>query len=130
MADGYNPNNNIIVLKEGDTFNMVLDIKQKVTQPGGFELVDDVPSIDFARNDMAIKIGWKDDCGKVVTYRIKQGVELEVPAGPIGPQIDLEVDTYLPGNESLTQLDLFNGLGKINRNDYIEAVPGSVRRLH
>lgn len=85
--------------------------------------------MDFARNDMAIKLGWKDDCGKVVTYRVKQGVELKVPSGPIGPQIDLGADKYLPGNKSLTQLDLFNGLGKVNRNDYIEAVPGSVRRL-
>lgn len=108
---------------------MVLDSKQKVTQPGGFALLNDVPSREFARNDMAIKYGWKDDCGKIATYRVKEGVELNALSGPIGPQIDLGVDKYLPGNMSLTQLDLFNGLGEINRNDYIEVVHGSVRKL-
>lgn len=127
--DGYVPENNLVTLKSGDTFNMVLDSKQKTSSPGGFALKDDVPSVEFARKDMAIKYGWKDDCGKVATYRVKEGVEITCPAGPIGPQIDLGVDQYLPGNISLTQYDLFNGLGRINRNDYIEVVPGSVRRL-
>lgn len=121
--------NNVIKLKLGDTFNMVLDNKQKVTRPGGFALLDDVPSRAFARNDMAIKYGWKDDCGKIAIYRVKEGSELNALSEPIGPQIDLGVDKYLPGNMSLTQLDLFNGLGEINRNDYIEVVHGSVRKL-
>ena len=128
--DGYNPKDHIIKLKEGDTFNMVLDKKQKVSQPGGFGIVNDVPNREFARNDMAIKLDWKDDCGKIATYRVKSGKELNVPSGPIGPQIDLKADKYLPGNTGITQLDLFNGLGRINRTDYIEAVPGSVRRLN
>ena len=128
--DGYNPKDHMIKLKEGDTFNMVLDKKQKVSQPGGFGIVNDVPNREFARNDMAIKLDWKDDCGKIATYRVKSGKELNVPSGPIGPQIDLKADKYLPGNTGITQLDLFNGLGRINRTDYIEAVPGSVRRLN
>lgn len=78
---------------------------------------------------MAIKSNWKMDCGKVVTYKVKQGVELNVPSGSIGPQIDLKVDKYLPGNNSVTQLDLFNDLGNIDRNNYIEYVPGSLRKF-
>lgn len=31
--NGYNPKDNIIKLKEGDTFNMVLDRNQKVSHP-------------------------------------------------------------------------------------------------
>lgn len=54
--EGYKPSDNVITLKEGDTFKMVLDNKQKITQPGGFGLLNDVPSIDFTRNDMAIKV--------------------------------------------------------------------------
>ncbi len=127
--DGYMPSEHMVTLKSGDTFNMVLDSKQKTSQPGGFALKEDVPSVEFARKDMAIKYGWKDDCGKVVTYRVKDGVELICPAGPIGPQIDLGVDMYLPGNSSLTQYDLFNGLGRINRMDFIEVVPGSIKRI-
>ena len=127
--DGYKPSEHMVTLKSGDTFNMVLDSKQKTSNPGGFALKEDVPSVEFARKDMAIKYDWKDDCGKVVTYRVKDGVELICPAGPIGPQIDLGVDMYLPGNSSLTQYDLFNGLGRINRTDFIEVVPGSIKRI-
>lgn len=39
------------------------------------------------------------------------------------------VDKYLSGSDALTQYNLFYGLGKVNRNDYIEVVPGAVRRL-
>jgi hypothetical protein len=127
--DGYNPTDNIITLKEGDRFKMVLDQKQKATQPGGFGILDDVPNVNFARNDMAIKLDWKKDCKRVVEYEVKPGVELKVPSGPIGPQIDLKADKYLTGNTSATQLDLFNGMGRINRNDYIEYVPGSTKNL-
>ena len=127
--EGYKPSDNVITLKEGDTFKMVLDNKQKITQPGGFGLLNDVPSIEFTRNDMAIKVDWKKNCGKVGEFKVKPGVELNVPSGPIGPQIDLKADKYLKGNTSLTQLDLFNGLGKINRNDYIEIVHGSIKKL-
>ncbi|MEE3471491.1 MAG: DUF6531 domain-containing protein [Butyrivibrio hungatei] len=128
--DGYDPKKHIVKLKEGDTFNMVLDKNQKVTRPGGFGIKEDVPSVDFARKDMAIKDDWKKDCGKVAKFRVKKGVELYCPSGPIGPQVDTKTDTYLPGNTSLTQYDLFNGMGTIDRNDYIEYVPGSMRPLN
>ncbi|MCR5195465.1 MAG: hypothetical protein K6D38_04050 [Pseudobutyrivibrio sp.] len=127
--DGYNSNANKVTLKSGDTFNMVLDSRQKTSKPGGFGIKEDVPSVEFARNDIAIKYGWKDDCGKIATYRVKEGVELTCPSGPIGPQIDLTVNKYLPGNMGLTQYDLFSGLGMVDRNMYIEVVPGTVRRL-
>jgi hypothetical protein len=78
---------------------------------------------------MAIKLDWKKDCKRVVKYRVKHGVELNVPSGPIGPQIDLKADKYLTGNTSSIQLDLFNRMGRINRNDYIEYVPDSNKNL-
>ena len=127
--DGYDPKLNVTTLKEGDTFNMVLDNNQPISKPGGFGLKDDIPNVEFARNDMAIKSNWKKDCGKVVTYRVKEGVELNVMQGPVGPQIDLNANTYLPGNSSITQYDLFNGMSNINRMDFIEYIPGSLRKL-
>ena len=36
---------------------------------------------------------------------------------------------YLPGNSSLTQYDLFNGLGRINRTDFIDVVPVWIKRI-
>lgn len=52
---GYNPDQNIMTLKEGDTFNMVLDRNQPINRQGGFGIMDDVPSSDFARDNIAIK---------------------------------------------------------------------------
>jgi len=126
-SEGYNPNNNIRVLKEGDTFNMVLTRGQDIDMSGGFGILNDVPSTSFARNNMGIKSNWKVDCEKTVIYKIKPGMELHCPSGPIGPQIDLDIDRYLPGDMSLTQLDLFKGLGKIERLDYIEPIEDSVK---
>ena len=126
---GYDPEQNITTLKEGDTFNMVLDRSQPLDKPGGFGLLDDVPNSNFARNNMAIKNNWKADCGKVVTYQVKSGVTLDVRTGPIGPQIDLGVDKYLPGDISLTQLDLFKGLSGIDRMDYIEPLLDTLKFL-
>ena len=129
--EGYNPSANILPLKAGDTFNMVLDRGQEPTSPGGWAIIDDVPNVAFVRNDMAVKSNWKDNCGVLVTYRVKDGATLNAAAGPIGPQIDLWTDTYLTGNQDAVQLDLFNGLAwPYNRNDYIEYVPGSMRELH
>lgn len=126
---GYDPEQNIATLKEGDTFNMVLDRSQPLDKPGGFGLLDDVPNSNFARNNMAIKSNWKADCGKVVTYQVKSGVTLDVRTGPIGPQIDLGVDKYLTGDISLTQLDLFKGLSNIDRMDYIEPLLDTLKFL-
>jgi len=116
-------------VRSNDTFKMVLDNNQPLSKPGGFGILEDVPNIEFARNDMAIKSNWKMDCGKVATYKVKQGIKLNVPSGPIGAQIDLKADKYLPGNNSVTQLDLFNRIGNIDRNNYIEYVPDSLRKL-
>ena len=126
---GYDPNKNIITLNEGDTFYMVLDSDQAFWEPGGFGLKENVTDVSFARNDMAIKYGWKKDCGLVAEYRIKPGIKLDVHAGPIGPQVDLGADKYLPGNLELTQYDLFHNFNAVNRLDYIEYVKGSLRKL-
>lgn len=52
---------------------------------------------------------------------------MNVRQGPIGPQIDLEANKYLPGNSNLTQYELFKGLTG-NRMDYIEFV--SLKRIN
>ena len=125
--EGYDSAGNILPLKEGDTFYMVLDKKQPTEWPGGWALIDEVPNRAFVRNDMAVKSNWKNDCGKLVQYRIKPGVELNAEAGPIGPQIDLWTDTYLAGNMNLIQLDLFKGFPRdANKLEYIELVEDSI----
>ncbi|MFD0048209.1 ribonuclease YeeF family protein [Actinomycetes bacterium NPDC127524] len=94
------------VLKSGDTFEMVLDNKQPLNKPGSFGTYDTISGVEYAKNKLAIKSDWKEDFGKVVTYRVKQGVELPVLKGPVGPQIDLAADKYLPGGGTQLQIML------------------------
>ncbi|WP_339158197.1 hypothetical protein MKX50_01360 [Paenibacillus sp. FSL W8-0186] len=111
-------------LKPGDTFQMALDSTQPVTSPGNFATFDNIPNIDFVRNNLAVKSDWKVDCSKVVTYKVKEGVELPVIKGPVGPQIDLNADKYLPGGSNQIQMLLPRGTDKM---DYLEVV--SVRSI-
>ena len=85
---------------------------------------------EFLKN--FLEIIWQSraiDCGKVITYQVKSGVTLDMRSGPIGPQIDLGADKYLPGDISLTQLDLFKGLNGIDRMNYIEPLLDTLKFL-
>ncbi|MFL0252918.1 hypothetical protein ACJDT4_21150 [Clostridium neuense] len=121
--EGYTPV--ITTLKGGEQFNMVLNADAELDELGGWGLIDDVPDIKFVNSNMGVKSNWKTNLGKVVRCEVNDGVTLNAFSGPIGPQVDLAADTYLPGDLSLTQLDLFNGMGKIERTDYIHAISGS-----
>lgn len=41
---------------------------------------------------------------------VREGIELNVFSGPVGPQIDLTKDVYLPGDLFITQYNLFGNL--------------------
>jgi len=107
------------VLKSGDTFEMVLDNAQPIHKPGSFGTFDKITGIEYAKENLAIKSNWKEDFGKVVTYRVKQGVELPVLEGPVGPQIDLNADKYLPGGGTQIQIMLDWKEDKMN---YLEVI--------
>ncbi|PJI07819.1 MULTISPECIES: hypothetical protein [Clostridium] len=113
------------ILKPGDTFQMALDSTQPVTSPGGFATFDNIPNVDYVRNNLAVKSDWKVDCSKVVTYRVKQGVDLHVLEGPVGPQIDINADKYLPGGGTQIQMLLDRS---VNKMDYLEVV--SIRSIN
>lgn len=56
-------------------------------------------------------------------FEVNSGTELNVNAGPVGPQIDLRADLYLPGDTTITQYDLFSNLGSgIKREDYVHII--------
>lgn len=122
-TEGYTPV--ITTLKGGDQFNMVLNADAELDELGGWGLIDDVPDIKFVNSNMGVKSNWKTNLGKVVRCEVNDGVTLNAFSGPIGPQVDLAAYTYLTGDLSLIQLDLFNGMGKIERTDYIHAISGS-----
>ena len=70
-----------------------------------------------------MKYNWKTSCNVIREFEINDGIQLNVNAGPVGPQIDLGADMYMPGNTSITQYDLFSNLGSgINRQDYVHIV--------
>lgn len=98
---------------------MVLSKTQPVTSPGNFATFDNIPNIEYVRNNLTVKVDWKPDCSKVVTYRVKEGMEISVIKGPVGPQIDLTVDKYLSGGGS--QIQFFID-GNVNKMDYLEVV--------
>lgn len=115
--DGYIPKDTI--LKSGDTFQMALDSSQPVTSPGRFATTNNISSVDFVRNNLAVKSDWKADCSKVIEYRVKGGVEIPVQIGPVGAQIDINIDKYLPGGANQIFINLGRG---VNMMDYLEVV--------
>ncbi|GFN30967.1 hypothetical protein [Paenibacillus xylaniclasticus] len=122
--EGFDTSLHTSTLKSGDTFHMALDSSQPLTSPGNFATYDEITSVAYVRNNLAVKSDWKQDCSKVVTYRVKEGVEIPVIQGPVGPQIDLNADLYLPGGGTQVQLLLDRG---VNKMDYLEIV--SVRSI-
>ncbi|WP_160724835.1 hypothetical protein [Bacillus sp. USDA818B3_A] len=120
--DGYVPKDSI--LKEGETFQMALASGQPLTTPGRFSTKDHITSVEFVRNQLAVKSDWKADCSVVVEYRVKAGKELPVQTGPVGPQIDVNADKYLSGGASQIFIKLDRS---VNMMDYLEIV--SVRTI-
>ncbi|MCP5014685.1 MAG: hypothetical protein GY938_05300, partial [Ketobacter sp.] len=92
---GYDPNSNVRTMNPGETFNMIVD-NGKENMPGRFGTVDDIPNVNYGRQNLAIKEEWKPTLDNVVTYRVKK--PFDVYEGPVGPQID--GSTYLEGGGS------------------------------
>ncbi|MCL2145010.1 MAG: hemagglutinin repeat-containing protein [Endomicrobia bacterium] len=126
---GYNATAHSIQLTSADTFNMVLNKGQPF--PGTFGVKENITSITQARNDLALKVAWKPEPATVVTYRPKENVILEALYGPIGSQIDLPANKFLPGNPNMTQYELLfpKGILPEQRINFIEEVPESLRNL-
>lgn len=110
-------------LKSGDRFFMAVENDAKENMIGGFGVKERINSTDFVRNNLAVKEEWKPTCNTIREFEVNNGVELNVNAGPVGPQIDLDADVYLPGDTTITQYELFANLGKdIDRQDYVHIV--------
>ena len=111
------------VLKAGDRFYMAVENNAPENMIGGFGVREKILSVQFVRKNLAVKSNWKNTCNVIREFEVNEGVNLNVLEGPVGPQIDLPIDTYLPGDMSITQYDLFSKLGSgINRGDYVHIV--------
>ena len=115
---GYTPKK--VVLKPGDTFEMAMHPDQDDFRPGNFGTdMNSIQNIDYVRDNLAVKSNWKDKIDRVNQYRVKDGVELPAQVGPIGPQIDLGTDRYLPGGPNQIELLLDRA---INKMEYLELI--------
>lgn len=127
---GYEPEE--VVLHSGDRFNMVMYRKDAKLPNyiGGFGLVEEVPDASFVRNNLAIKVEWKKSPFVQTTFEVREGVELHVLKGPIGPQIDIPAGKVYPGDMNLTQYDLFGLYPKnINRAKYVVRIRELTRNI-
>ena len=110
-------------LKTGDRFFMAVENDAPENVIGGFGVKERIESTDFVRNNLAVKYDWKTSCNVIREFEVNSGVELKVNAGPVGPQIDLRADIYLPGSTTISQYDLFSNLGSgIKREEYVHIV--------
>ena len=108
------------ILKGGDTFEMAMAprSKQLDTWPGNFATdINTISDRQYVRDRLAVKYNWKPDIDRVVQYRVKEGSEIPANVGPIGPQIDLEINRYLPGGPN--QIEMLMGREKMN---YLEII--------
>ncbi|CCO10692.2 hypothetical protein [Carnobacterium maltaromaticum] len=116
--DGYVPNE--ATLKSGGKFEMALSSNQPASSPGRFGTTPNtIEDIEYVRNNLAVKQEWKPDVGKVVLYEVKEGAEIPILKGPVGPQVDLTTNTYLNGGADQVQI-LFDR--EKNMMDYLNII--------
>lgn len=110
-------------LNPGDRFFMAVENDAPENLIGGFGVRERIESTYFVRNNLAVKYDWKTSCNVIREFEVNSGIHLNVNAGPVGPQIDLRANMYLPGDMNITQYDLFSNLGSgIRREDYVHIV--------
>ena len=76
-------------LKAGDRFFMAVENDAPENVIGGFGVKERIDSTDFVRSNLAVKYDWKTSCNVIREFEVNSGIELNVNAGPVGPQIDL-----------------------------------------
>jgi len=88
---GYEPTQREIQF--GEQFNVAMSPDQKDIPPGNFGTFDEIISVDYVKNQLAVKVPWKPEINRVTTYEVTN--PFIIKQGPTGPQIDNGI--YLPG---------------------------------
>nr|WP_306815205.1 RHS repeat-associated core domain-containing protein [Limnobacter parvus] len=92
------------VILPGTKVNMAMSPGQPNNRPGGFATLDDIPDVEYVRNQLAVKADWKPQIDRVVQYEVTQPIPVKI--GPVGPQIDSTARAYLPGGGNQIQFDV------------------------
>jgi len=104
------------LLQPGTRFQMALSSGQKNDTPGGWGTFDYIRSVKDVREYLAVLPEFKKDVDRVVTYEVTY--KMPVMKGPVGPQVDKETCSILPGRWSQ-----FNMLMRFdNRMAYLKVV--------
>ncbi len=117
-------------LEAGEEFSMAISsgyqiLEDGTIKPGAFATTDNIPNVDYVRNELAVKSTWKGGIDKVVTFRVKEGMTLPVNLGPVGSQIDEAAGKFLPGGGS--QIEMLVPRGDIMQ--YLEVV-GEIKDIN
>ena len=111
----YNPEN--IQMSSGYQFEIALANGQPAQSPGRFATTPNtIKDVDYVRTELAVKPEWKPSIDRVAVYEVKDGVNIQGLKGPVGPQIVLQNDLYLPGGADQVQILLDRN---INMMDYL-----------
>ncbi|KPQ28518.1 MAG: Rhs family protein [Marinobacter excellens HL-55] len=97
---GFEPSE--ATLLPGARFQMAMSPTQPSVRPGGFGTFDSIPTVDYVRNDLAVKEAWKPDVDRIVTYEVVNPMPVKV--GPVGPQVDEASRRYLQGGGTQLQI--------------------------
>ncbi|MBG0593688.1 hypothetical protein I4P02_10875 [Enterobacter hormaechei] len=107
-------------LVPGTRVKMAVSPGQPATRPGGFATFDDIPNASYVRNELAVKMEWKPDIDRVITYEVMK--PLPVKIGAVGPQVDKGANVYLPGGGSQVEM----AVPPAERMNYLEVIDESL----
>ncbi|MEA3036561.1 MAG: hypothetical protein QOH04_2333 [Sphingomonadales bacterium] len=94
----------VVALPAGLRFQMALSPGQPVDRPGAFGTFDRIPDVAWVRRVLAVKVAWKPEIDRVVTYEVATPLAADV--GTVGPQIDEGAHRYLPGGGSQLEMQV------------------------
>ena len=113
----------------GTRVKIAMGPKQLVEQPGAFAVdasKTDITSVEYVREQLAVKYLFKPEVGYVQEYEVIKSVP--VIKGPIGPQLDLDLERVLKGGENQIEFkfpDIIDATGKkiyVDRMDYLKPI--------
>ena len=91
---------------------MAMAPTQSVGRPGAFAVdaaKTDIPSVEFVRENLAVKHFFKPDISYVQEYEVIKPIT--VVKGPIGPQLDLDLERVLKGGENQIEFKFPDSVG-------------------
>ena len=94
-------------LASGTRFQMAIGGTQTPDSPGSFGTFDHIRSVADVRSNLAVRVGWKPQVDRVVTYEVVK--PLPVRIGPVGPQVDPANCALLEGRWSQFEANVERG---------------------